>query len=72
MATHMITDKVKAQIDRMYNGADKERVIKALESGKTVYSGRVKLRGVRVEKKAGKTASTTPPAAETLGKDISK
>lgn len=72
MATHTITDKVKAQVDRMYNGADKERVIKALESGKTVYSGRVKLRGVKVEKKAGKTASTPPPAAETSAKDISK
>jgi len=62
MKTHTIPTKVKAQVDRMYDGADKERVIKALEMGKTVYSGRVKLRGVKVDK-ADTTAPATPPAA---------
>ena len=62
MATHTIPDKVKAKVDRMYEGADKERVIKALESGKTVYSGKVKLRGVKVEKDEGQ-AAPAPPAS---------
>ena len=61
MATHRIPDKVKAQIDRMYDGANKKRVIEALESGKTVYKGKVKLRGVQVDKDEGSTARAPPP-----------
>ena len=77
MKTHVIPAKVKAQVDRMYNGADKERVIKALEEGKTVYSGKVKLRGVQVDKDEGSTTSAPPAPAKTsdtakAGKDTGK
>lgn len=58
MKTHTIPDKVRAKIDRMYEGPDKERVIKALEEGKTVYRGKVKLRAVKMDK----SAPATPPA----------
>lgn len=70
---HTIPKKVKAKVDQMYEGADRKRVIEALESGKTVYSGKVKLRGVKVEKEAGSQDESTPvtpttPAAASSGK----
>ena len=65
MKTHVIPAKVKAQVDRMYDGADKERVIKVLESGKTVYKGAAKLRGVQVDKDEGSTTSAPPAPAKT-------
>jgi len=66
MGTHTISDKDMAKLNRMYGGDDKKRVIAALESGKTVYKGQVKLRGVKVEKDEGSTAPAPPaPAAET-------
>ena len=65
MKTHTIPDKVKAQVDRMYDGANKKRVIEALESGKTVYKGKVKLRGVQVDKDEGSTAPAPPTPAKT-------
>lgn len=76
MRTHTIPDNVRSKVDRMYKGEDKERVIKALESGKTVYSGKVKLRGVRVDKDEG-SKTPAPPASSTntsepkkIGKDV--
>lgn len=70
-ATHTIPEKVKAKIDRMYEGDDKKRVITDLESGKTVYNGKVKLRGVKVEKDEGSTAPA-PPASETKASEPKK
>lgn len=65
MKTHTIPDKVKAKVDRMYDGDDKKRVIEALESGKIVYTGKVKLRGVKVDKDEGPMAPAPPaPASE--------
>ena len=78
MKTHTITDKVKAQVDRMYEGDDKKRVIEALESGKTVYKGKVKLRGVQVEKDEGSMTPAPPASAsensepKKPGKDANK
>lgn len=72
MATHAIPGKVMEKVGQMYKDADKERVIEALESGKTVYRGNVKLRGVKVEGDKSKEATAselnTPPtpAAETI------
>ncbi len=60
MGTHTIPGKVQAKINRMYKGSDKERVVKDLESGKTVYKGKVKLQGVKVvknDKKPDKVAT---------------
>ena len=58
MNTHTIPDKLRIKIDQMYSGPDKERVIKALESGKTVYIGGVKLQGAKAD-----TAAMTGPTA---------
>ena len=75
MNTHTIPDKLREKVNRMYSGQDREGVIKALESGKTVYIGGVKLRGVKVDK-AAQAAPATPPAdaktSQKLGKDVSK
>ena len=75
MKTHTIPEKVRAKVDLMYSGPDHERVIKALESGKTVYKGAWKFQGVKVDK-----AAMTPPTAlpadskpdSNLGKDKGK
>ena len=61
MNTHKIPEKVRAKIDRTYSGPDHERVIKNLESGKTVYIGGLKFQGVKVDK-AAMTPPTAPPA----------
>ena len=70
MATHKITDKVMAKVGRMFSGPDKERTIKSLESGKTVYISGQKFRGVKVDK-ADITAPATP-AADTKKSDPAK
>lgn len=49
-ATHKLSDKLRAKVERMYSGADKERVIKQLEDGKTVMLGGSKLKADKVEK----------------------
>jgi len=72
MGTHTIPEKVKAKINRMYSGTDKKRVIEALESGKTVYSGKVKLRGVKVDKDEGSTTAPAPPATGSKTSDSAK
>ena len=64
MKTHTISEKVRTKIDHMY-GPDKERVIKVLEMGKTVYKGKVKLRGVKVDKDEGSTAPAPPAPGKT-------
>ncbi len=63
MGTHVIPDKVKAHIDRMFEGPERKRVTEALESGKTVCIGKAKLRGVKGDKNEGSaTATPAPPA----------
>jgi hypothetical protein len=61
MSAHVIPDNIRDKVNRIYKGADKDRVIKALEAGKTVYHGAVKLRANKVEGKA-EVASAAPAA----------
>lgn len=59
MTTHVIPDKVKAKVERMYKGEDRTRVIAALESGKTVHVGGLALKGT--PKQAGEPIPAPPP-----------
>lgn len=74
MGTHAIPDKVMAKVERIFTGSARKRAIEALESGKTVYSGGTKLRGVKVDKadegseKSAPAAPTKPPAAAEVKK----
>lgn len=69
MGTHTITDKVMAKVNRMFKGPDKDRTIEALESGKTIHIGAVKLRGVKVDKKP---APAAPPANTKMSDSVKK
>ena len=69
MKTHTIPEKVRAKVDRMYSGPDHERIIKALESGKTIYHGRLKFQGVKVKVKAAETVPPTAPPADSRMND---
>lgn len=68
MADYKIPENVRSKIDRIYQGADRDRVVEALEAGKTVYHGRIKLRAVKIKKreqtiaKPDVSASGSPPA----------
>jgi len=63
MGTHTIPEKVRAKVNRMFEGPDKERTIKNLEVGKTIHIGGVKLRGVKAEKADGGGEKSAPTAA---------
>ena len=71
MSTHKIPDKLRAKVDKMYSGLDHERVIKALESGKTIYRGGLKFQGVKVDK-AAMTPPTAPPADSKSDSNLGK
>lgn len=65
MAAHKIPAKVRAAVDRIYEGEARTRVVKALEAGKTVYHGALKLKADKVEKAAvaeKTTAAFSAPA----------
>ena len=71
--TYKISDKLRATVDRMYEGVDRERVIKQLEAGKTVCKGGAKLKADKVEKpetdkveKPEKVATTAPAKTAAL------
>lgn len=78
MKTHVIPDKVRAKVDLICGvplkdpkeeaerKANKDNIIKALESGKTVYIGGHKFRGEQVEKP--ETVKPPGPSAKTDGK----
>lgn len=64
MSTHTIPDNIRAKVERLYSGAERTRVINALEAGKTVYIKGLKLKGVKKEDKT--EGAETPPS----GKDV--
>jgi hypothetical protein len=70
MKTHIISDKLKATVNRMYNGAERDRVIKDLESGKIVYKGGAKLKADKIEKP--EKVETSAPARPVKNEDEAK
>jgi hypothetical protein len=59
MSTYVIPDKVRATVERLYEGAERTRVISALEAGKTVYVKGLKL---KAKVKDNDEGAETPPA----------
>lgn len=63
MNTHTIPDKVMQTVDRVIKDDAKAKVLEALKSGKTLYVGRITLKGV----KAAKPEKASPPTAVSTG-----
>lgn len=49
MITFVISDKLKKTVDRMYSGAERDRIIDALKAGTIIYRGAAKLKADKVE-----------------------